>query len=104
MGLRVARSAFNQQRQRCILARKGPSENVVCSSMRCVKLMSDDIVVSKRFVVARQGQSESDFCISMGCVNSMFDDIEVCLCCILARQGQSENDLMVSKMYLFFDL
>ena len=42
LGFRVARLAFNQQRQQCILARQEPSENDVCISMRYVFSMCDE--------------------------------------------------------------
>ena len=84
-----------------VLARQGPSERDLCTSMGCVDSMFDGIDISELCVLTRQGQSERDLCTSMGCVNSMFDGIGISKLCVLARQEQSESDLMVSSMYLF---
>ena len=89
--------------KRFVLAQQGQSENDLCISIDCVTSMFDDIYVSRCYILARQRQSENDLCISVICVDSMLDDIAVSRCCILDRQGQSETDLRVSHMFFMFD-
>ena len=58
----------------CVLARRGQSESVLCTSMGCANLMVNDIDVSRCCIIARQEQSENILKVSTIYLFLIFDE------------------------------